>query len=60
MGLFPHVGLFGGGGYPATAEVLDDAVVGTVTRQAILELAARDGRVALALLRDLEDRVRDL
>lgn len=29
--LFPHVGLFGGGGYPATAEVLQDAVVGVLT-----------------------------
>lgn len=58
--LFPHVGLFGGGDYPATAEVLEDAVVGAVTREAVLDLAARDGRVALALLRDLEERIRDL
>lgn len=58
--LFPHAGLVGGGGYPATAEVLEDAVLGVVTRQAVLDLAATDGRVALALLRDLEDKIRVL
>lgn len=58
--LFPHVGLFDGGGYPATAEVLEEAEVGALTRDAVLDLAAHDPRVALALLRDLEQRVREL
>ncbi|QIA27408.1 Crp/Fnr family transcriptional regulator [Thermaerobacter sp. PB12/4term] len=58
--LFPAVGLFTGGGYPATAEVIQDGVVGTVTREAILDLVRRHGDLAMALLMAQEERIRYL
>ncbi|HEY8487481.1 MAG TPA: Crp/Fnr family transcriptional regulator, partial [Thermaerobacter sp.] len=58
--LFPAVGLFTGGGYPATAEVIQDGVVGVVTRQVILDLVRQHGDLAMALLMAQEERIRYL
>ncbi|QBS38206.1 Crp/Fnr family transcriptional regulator [Thermaerobacter sp. FW80] len=58
--LFPAVGLFTGGGYPATAEVIQDGVVGVVTREAILGLVREHGDLAMALLMAQEERIRYL
>lgn len=56
--LFPVAGLFTGGGYPATAEVTEDGVIGVVTREAILHLVKEHGDLAMALLIAHEERIR--
>ena len=58
--LFPAVGLFTGGGYPATAEVIQDGVIGIVTREVILNLVREHGDLAMALLMAQEERIRYL
>ncbi|ADU51621.1 transcriptional regulator, Crp/Fnr family [Thermaerobacter marianensis DSM 12885] len=58
--LFPAVGLFTGGGYPATAEVIQDGAVGVVTREVILNLVREHGDLAMALLMAQEERIRYL
>lgn len=58
--LFPAVGLFTGGGYPATAEVTEDGTVGVMTRQDVLNLVRAHGDIAIALLTEMEGRLRYL
>lgn len=58
--VFPHVGFFEAGVYPATARVIEDARVGLLTRDTLLELAGRHAKLAVQLLVAMEDRIRQL
>lgn len=58
--VFPRVGLFVAGEHPATAVMDQEGVVGTIQREAVLELARTDGEMAVALLGMMEGVVRYL
>lgn len=65
--VFPRVGLFRGGAYPATAWMDEAGVVGVIAKEAVLDLARSDGDVAGALLGmmegvvlELQERIRSL
>lgn len=58
--LFPAVGLFTGGGYPATAQVTEDGTVGVMTRQDVLDLVRAHGDIAIGMLTAMEGRIRYL
>lgn len=65
--VFPRVGLFHSGTYPATAHMDKSGIIGVIGKEAVLELVRTDGDVAVALLgllegvvRELQDRIRSM
>jgi CRP/FNR family transcriptional regulator len=56
--VFAEVVLFDGGGYPATAEVLEDAEVGVIRCQDMDNLVIKNPGIALTLLKVMSGRLR--
>lgn len=64
---FPHVGFLEGGRAPATAVALEESRLAAIRRTDLLDLVARDGRIAAGMLKAmgrritaLQHRVKDL
>ena len=58
--LFPHVGMFGGSPYPATAETLEDAVLYSINVAELTRMLESNSALCIRLLRILESKIREL
>lgn len=58
--LFPHVGMFGGSPYPATAETLEDAVLYSINVQELTRMLESNSALCIRLLQILESKIREL
>jgi CRP/FNR family cyclic AMP-dependent transcriptional regulator len=58
--MFPHVGMFGGSPYPATAEALEDAALYFINVQEFTALLKGNPALCIRLLQILEGRIREL
>lgn len=58
--LFPHVGMFGGSPYPATAETLEDTVLYSINVEELTRLLESNPRLCIRLLQILESKIREL
>lgn len=54
---FPHVGFLEGGRTPATAVALEESRLAAIRRTELLDLVARDGRIAVAMLKAMGRRI---
>jgi len=56
--IFAEVLLFGGGEYPATAEVIEDAEIGIIENKPLEELLKKNGEMTLKILKVMAERLR--
>jgi len=56
--IFAEVLLFGGGEYPATAEVIEDAEIGIIENKPLEELLRKNGEITLKILKVMAERLR--
>ena len=57
--IFAEILLFGGGEYPATAQVIEDSEVGIIENKSLEELLKENGEITLKLLKIMAQRLRD-
>lgn len=58
--LFPHVGMFGGSPYPATAETMEECFLYSINVQELTTMLTDNAALCLRLLQILEGKIRDL
>lgn len=58
--LFPHVGMFGGSPYPATAEAMEECSLYSINVQELTTMLTGNTALCLRLLQILEGKIRDL
>lgn len=58
--LFPHIGMFGGSPYPATAEAMEESSLYSINVQELTMLLQGNSALCIRLLQILEGKIRDL
>jgi CRP/FNR family cyclic AMP-dependent transcriptional regulator len=58
--MFPHIGLFGGDQYPASAMVVEDGVLYVIDVNNFLQLLEHNPSLSVKMLKIMEQKIRDL
>jgi CRP/FNR family transcriptional regulator len=58
--MFPHIGMFGGSPYPATAEAMEESLLYSINVQELTALLKGNSALCIRLLQILEGKIRDL
>lgn len=58
--MFPHIGLFGGGLYPASAMVVEDGILYVIEVEKFLHLLEHNPSLSVKMLKIMEQKIRSL
>ncbi|WCK55829.1 Crp/Fnr family transcriptional regulator [Aneurinibacillus sp. Ricciae_BoGa-3] len=58
--MFPHVGMFGGSPYPATAEAMEDCRLYSINVEELTRMLLSNPELGIRMLRVFEDKIRTL